>query len=311
MKLSIVSTMYKSAPYIEEFHRRASEAASKLTDDFEIVLVNDGSPDEALSIAIELTKRDPRVVIVDLARNFGHHKAMMTGLSYARGERIFLIDCDLEEEPELLLEFAGRMDECGCDVVYGVQATRKGGFIERMSGELFYSAINYLSGIDMPRNIVTARLMSKRYVESLLEYREREVFLAGIWHITGFDQRPLVMAKRHKGSTTYTFRKKVGIIINSVTSFSDRPLRFIFYTGALISVISSLYILNLIYMKLIHGVTIEGWTSLIVSVWLLGGMTISFLGIIGIYLSKVFIEVKARPYSTVRALYGRQDRNDG
>ena len=310
MKLSIVTTMYKSAPYVEEFHRRASDAASKLTGDFEIIFVNDGSPDASLSIAIELSKRDPRVTVVDLARNFGHHKAMMTGLSYARGERIFLVDCDLEEEPELLLDFASRMDEWGCDVVYGVQGERKGGFVERISGEIFYRAINYLSGIEMPRNIVTARLMSRRYVESLLEYREREVFLAGIWHITGYDQRPLVITKHSKGTSTYDLSRKFSVIINSVTSFSNRPLRFIFYTGIAISFISLLYIAKLVYSKLIYGIQVEGWTSLIVSVWLLGGMTISFLGVIGIYLSKIFLEVKARPYSTVRAVYeGRKRKN--
>lgn len=311
MMLSIVTTMYMSAPYIEEFHRRASDAASKLTDDFEIVLVNDGSPDDSLQRAIELSKRDPRVVVVDLSRNFGHHKAMMTGLSYASGERVFLIDCDLEEEPELLGDFAGSMDEWGCDVVYGVQSSRKGGLFERVSGDLFYRAINYLSGTNMPRNIVVARLMSRRYVESLLEYREREIFIAGLWHITGYDQRPLTITKRSKGSSTYTLRRKLSILVNSVTSFSERPLRFIFYTGVLISLVSLVYIAMRVYFKLAHGVSIEGWTSLIVSVWLLGGMTISFLGIIGIYLSKIFTEVKARPYTTVRAVYGGRKRADG
>jgi len=130
MKLSIVATLYQSAPYIAEFHQRASAAAEKLVgDEYEIVLVNDGSPDRSLDIAVKLTEQDSHVVVIDLSRNFGHHKAMMTGLEHARGERIFLLDSDLEEEPEWLLTFAEQMSEDNRDVVYGVQESRKGNFI--------------------------------------------------------------------------------------------------------------------------------------------------------------------------------------
>ena len=122
MKLSIVATLYQSAPYIDEFHKRASASAKQLLgDDYEIVLVNDGSPDNSLDLAIRLTERDSHVVVVDLSRNFGHHKAMMTGLAHAKGELVFLIDSDLEEEPEWLLSFASAMLDKRCDVVYGVQ----------------------------------------------------------------------------------------------------------------------------------------------------------------------------------------------
>jgi len=167
MELSIVTTMYHSAPYIEEFYERVSKAAKKITGDYEIIFVNDGSPDNALDIAVALHEKDSRVIVVDLSRNFGHHRAMMTGLGYARGEKVFLIDCDLEEEPELLATFHEKFTKDGCDVVYGVQKTRKGGAFERITGNLFYTVFNRLSGIRMPHNLVTARLMSGRYVKSL------------------------------------------------------------------------------------------------------------------------------------------------
>jgi len=305
MKLSIVTTMYNSAPFLEEFYERVSRAAGKITEDFEIIFVNDGSPDNSLDIAVALHEKDSRVTIVDLSRNFGHHRAMMTGLEYASGEKVFLIDCDLEEEPELLDTFYEKLNKEGCDVVYGVQESRKGGAFERISGNIFYTVFNRLSGIRMPHNLVTARLMSGRYVKSLLLYKERELFLAGLWHITGYQQEPIFIKKLSREGTNYSLRKKIALAINAITSFSDKPLIFIFYTGIIISSISALYILYLFSRKMFSGINVGGWTSLIVSVWFLGGLTIFFIGVIGIYLSRIFVETKQRPYTIIRAVYGR------
>jgi putative glycosyltransferase len=193
MKLSIVATLYQSAPYINEFHERVSASAEQLVgDDYEIVLVNDGSPDNSLDLAIGLTEQDSHVVVVDLSRNFGHHKAMMTGLAHAKGEQIFLIDSDLEEEPEWLLRFAQAMEDERCDVVYGKQKRRKGGAFERISGAIFYKIFRRLTGINQPDNIVTARLMTNRYTRALLSHRERELNIGGLWIVTGFKQVSLI-----------------------------------------------------------------------------------------------------------------------
>ena len=158
MKLSIVATLYQSAPYINEFHERASASAKRMVgDDYEIVLVNDGSPDNSLDLAIRLTEKDSHTVVVDLSRNFGHHKAMMTGLAQAKGELVFLIDSDLEEEPEWLVAFVEKMSKDHSDVVYGVQDKRKGGLFEQITGWVFYRVFRLLTGIAQPDNIVTAR----------------------------------------------------------------------------------------------------------------------------------------------------------
>lgn len=307
MKLSVVATLYQSAPYIGEFHRRASAAARRLVgDDYEIIFVNDGSPDDSLELAVGISQQDPRVVVVDLARNFGHHKAMMTGLEHAEGDRIFLIDSDLEEEPECLVEFAQRMDASSADVVYGVQLRRKGGWFERVSGALFYSLFDRLAGTSLPKNVVTARLMSRRYVNALLLHREREVFLAGIWVITGFEQVGININKHNKKESVYTIKKKMSVFVNSVTSFSNAPLVLIFYIGSVISLISTMYMLYVIVNWMFIGSPADGWTSLIASIWLLGGLIISFIGVLGIYLSKIFSETKQRPYTIVRQVYGRR-----
>lgn len=302
MQLSIVSTLYRSAAHLDEFHARISAEARQLTDDFEIILVNDGCPGDSLAVALRLQAADPHVVVVDLSRNFGHHRAMMAGLAQAAGEHIFLIDCDLEEPPESLGVFAERFSRGDCDVVYGVQAQRKGGWFERVSGGMFYSLFNRLTGLNMPKNILTSRLMSRRYVDALVRHEERELFLAGLWHIVGFEQVPSTVVKTSTSETTYTFRKKVALLVNSVTSFSDKPLIYIFYVGLLISLTAAAAAFYLVYRRLVHDDTLIGWTSVMVSIWLLGGLVILFLGVIGIYLSKVFIETKRRPI-LVRHVY--------
>ena len=307
MKLSIVATLYKSAPYITEFHARASAAAEELVgDDYEIVFVNDGSPDNSLDLAVQLTERDPHVIVVDLSRNFGHHKAMMTGLAHAESERIFLIDSDLEEEPEWLRHFAWQLENEACDVVYGVQEKRRGSWFERWSGQWFYRVFKALTGLALPENIVTARLMTRRYVEALLRHEEREVFMAGLWHITGFNQCPHTIRKHSTSETTYTFRRKMSVLVNSVTSFSNTPLIGIFYIGVSISLFALAYIAYLVTYWLLIAKPLSGWTSVMASIWLIGGMIISFIGVVGIYLSKIFSETKQRPYTIVRQIYAKQ-----
>lgn len=307
MKLSIVTTLYQSEAYITVFCARASAVAKQLVgEDYEIVMVNDGLPDNSLAKGIELTQHDTHIIVVDLSRNFGHHKAMMTGLAHAKGERIFLVDSDLEEEPEWLLSFDNQMKTENCDVVYGVQGKRKGNWFERLSGEWFYNFFNAFTGLDLPKNVVLSRLMSRRYVDALLQHEEREIFIAGLWHITGFTQLSQLVTKHHTSPTTYTFRKKLALLVNSITSFSNTPLISIFYIGVFISCLAMMYIMYLLMQRLFWATPLSGWTSVMASIWLLGGMIISFIGIIGIYLSKIFTETKQRPYTIVRQIYAKQ-----
>lgn len=303
MKLSIVATLYKSAPYIAEFHLRASTVAKQLVgDDYEIIFVNDGSPDESLDIAVQLTKEDGHIVVVDLSRNFGHHKAMMTGLGYATGEQIFLIDSDLEEEPEWLLSFANQMDDEASDVVYGIQLSRKGEFFEQITGKLFYKIFRFLTGVAQPNNIVTARLMSQRYVDALLLHQERELNIGGLWVITGFNQSQQTVQKHSTSPTTYPLSKKLSHLVNAVTSFSSKPLVYTFYSGLFISITAITYI-SYLAIRYFIATPPDGYTSIIASIWLFSGLIIFFIGLQGVYISKVFSEVKQRPYSIVRHVY--------
>jgi len=303
MQLSIVTTLYRSSSWLKEFYRRAVATAETITTDFEIILVNDGSPDDALDVAIALHDSDKRVVIIDLSRNFGHHKAIMTGLANARGERVFLIDCDLEEQPELLGEFWQKMSERNADVIYGVQRSRKGGFVERVTGGLYYDVFNFLSDTKIIKNMSVVRLMTRRYVDSLIQHREQELVFAGLAALTGYTQEPLEFVKLSRGDTNYDLGKKINMVANSIASFSNKPLIYIFHLGLLLTISSVILVMFYLLRYIWFGNSISGWTSLIVSLWTLGGLILLSLGVIGIYLAKMFVEVKDRPYTIIRSIY--------
>ncbi len=307
MKLSIVSTLYFSSPYIAEFVERCKAAAYQLVqDDYEIILVNDGSPDDSLDVAIALTGNMPKLRVINLSRNFGHHRAMMTGLSYAEGDKVFLLDSDLEEEPELLTEFARVMEAESADCTFGVQEHRRGNWWERFSGNLFYRLFNFLTGFQFPRNVVTARLMTRRFVQSLLEHRERELSIGGLYYITGYNQVPLPIKKHNTSETTYHIWRKLSVFVNSIVSFSSKPLIYVFFSGIAVSFFAFAYVIYTLILSIFFASPPTGWTSLMISVWVLGGLIISSIGVVGIYISKIYEESKQRPYSIVEGVYGQR-----
>ena len=304
MKLSIVTTLYNSENYIIDFHKRASIVAQKIAeDDFEIIFVNDGSPDRSLDLAVKLTTNYSNVTVIDLSRNFGHHKAMMTGLSHASGELIFLIDSDLEEDPEWLIDFNNQMKKDQCDMIFGVQDNRRGNIFERITGSLFYKFFRILTNVNQPDNIVTARLMTQRYVKALVSHEEREINIGGLWISTGFKQNTHIVSKHSSSPTTYTLGRKFGHLVNAITSFSSLPLVFTFYSGLFISSTSLFYISYLCLRYILLSQPPSGYTSLISSIWLFSGLIIFFVGIQGIYLSKIFTEVKRRPNTIIKKIY--------
>lgn len=307
-KVSIVTTLYRSSLYIEEFYRRVCLVAEKITKDFEIIFVDDGSPDDSLKKAVEISRKDNRVKVIELSKNFGHHKAIMTGLSHTLGDYVFLIDSDLEEEPELLENFwIALQDDEELDVIYGIQENRKGSHFEKWSGDVFYKTFNYFSGVEIPHNFLTVRLMKKSYVRSLVSFQEKEIVFSILTVLTGYKTKACKVVKHAHSPTTYSFFSKINLLFNTVVASSAKPLWLAFNLGLGIVVSSSLYIVYLIYKKLILDVGIDGWTSVMVSITFFGGLIIFFLGVIGIYLAKVFTEVKNRPMTIVRRIYNGDD----
>jgi putative glycosyltransferase len=303
--LSIVATMYRSEPFVEQFYRRISESARRITDNYEIVLVNDGSPDHSIQIAIAICETDSRVRVVDLSRNVGHHAAVLAGLRYATGQFVFLLDIDLEEQPEWLVDFWNDLHSDDSDVVYGIQSSRVGSLPKRWTGTLFYKLFNASSDTRIPENVCTVRLMTRRYVDALTLFTESHLFMAGLCVWTGFKQRARTVTKTIRPSrSSYSPIKLVRLFLNAVTSFSSYPLTIIFGLGMFVTFLAAVYGCKLIIQKLLHpALILSGFTSVMVSLWFLGGMIMSALGILGIYVGNIFVENKSRPQYLVRAVY--------
>lgn len=306
MKLSIVATMYRSETFVAEFCARMSATAAKITSEYEIVLVNDGSPDNSALKAQQLCEADPHIVLVDLSRNFGHHSAIIAGFEHAAGDFIYLTDMDLQEQPEWLAEFWEKLQTGEHDVVFGVQKARTDNALDNFLGRSFWKFLNATSAIHIPENQMTCRLMTRQYLDSLLEVRDRVIYLGALFPWAGYQQAhiELVKAPRPAGSqSSYRLIGRIRHAIDSITSFTSTPLAFLFLFGLMIWIGSILFGIYLVLMKLIAPDAIaSGFTSLMFSIWFLGGLIVLGIGMVGQYVANVFREVKDRPRYIVRSV---------
>lgn len=306
--LSIVSTLYRSRPFLPEFVDSCLAMLAAIgCRDFELVFVDDGSPDDSAAWLLERKKAVPQIVVVRLSRNFGHHVAMLAGLAQARGEYVALIDCDLEVSP---LELGGMYERLrvapSCDAVYGYQdQERKGGWVERVGGGLFWRLFNACSPTKVPADQLAERVMTRRYVDSLLRLGDRSVFLAGMLSWVGYEQIGVPVKKGLRaGASTYTLAKRFRLLVEAITSFSDLPLRFLFHAGLFITLASSGYGTFLVLRKLVHPhSTLLGYTSLSALILFSLGLIMMSLGTIGIYLSRIFAASQRRPLYVIRDIH--------
>jgi len=305
--LSIVTTLYKSERFLDSFVAQCHVAMAEIKcENYEIVFVNDGSPDNSLQKVLKIKETNDHIVAVDLSRNFGHHYAIMAGLNNASGDYIFLIDCDLEVPPTQIPTFYTKfMSTENCDVVFGVQEVRKGSFIERTVGGLFYNFFNSLTDTRIPENLLTERLMSRRYVDELIKMGDKNIFMAGMMQWVGFKQVPITIKKgQREGKSTYTLGKRISLSMQAITSFSSYPLVMLFKIGFFISVLSILTGIYFIVNKLINPeVVLSGFTFLIVALLFSTGIIVSSIGILGIYIDKLFNQTKNRQTFIVKDIY--------
>lgn len=298
-QISVVTSLYRAAPFIEEFYERARTALTQIPGEHEFVFVDDGSPDDGREIVLRLIDQDPRVRLVELSRNFGQHRAIWAGLREARGERVFMLDADLEEDPGLVVPFYNKMQEQPgtIDVVYGVMQTRKGDTEERIGGKLFYWAINRLSDTPIPSNVMNARLMTRDYVDRLLEFGDVEPFLGGLMALNGFHQVAMPCEKTSKGASSYTFRKRLRLALDAMFALTTKPLHWIFWLGAWIAAVG--------LAGIVGAIAGEGRAAemALASIWLMGGLILSAIGVVGAYLGRVLTQVRGRPVAIVRKIH--------
>lgn len=300
--LSVVVPCYNEEDGILELHRRVSAVCrGSIGDAYELVLVNDGSSDATWKIMRELSAVDKHVVAVDLSRNHGHQLSLSAGLQLCRGERVFILDADLQDPPELLPKMMELMDN-GCDVVFGQRIKREGeSAFKKASAFAFYRVLNSMVDIDIPRDTGDFRLMSRRAVDILNSMPEHHRFIRGMVSWIGMRQEalPYERAARFAGESKYPVSKMIRFAIDAITGFSIRPLRVASYLGICFGV-ATLLLMVYVLVNYFLGKTVEGWTSLAVIILALGSVQLFVAGVMGEYLGRLYIESKGRPLFVIK-----------
>ena len=296
--LSAVVPCFNEETGLSELHARLSRACRAVVgDDYEIVLVDDGSTDRTWPTIRELAERDRHVVGVELSRNHGHQLALTAGLDVCRGDRVLIIDADLQDPPELVGDMMALMDREGADVVYGQRLSREGeAWHKKVTASLFYRLLGKLTDLPIPSDTGDFRLMTRRALLVLQSMPEQHRFIRGMVSWIGFRQVPLRYhrAKRFAGETKYPLRKMMRLAVDAITGFSTRPLRISLHLAALLGLMSGALLLYTCFAWLYFDV-VAGWTSLMAVVLLLGSAQMLLLGIIGEYLGRLYSESKHRP----------------
>jgi len=294
--LSIVAPCYNEEEGLPEFIRRTATAAQGVGQTYELVLVNDGSRDGTWRVMQEHAARDPTIVAVNLSRNHGHQLALTAGLSVCTGQRVLIIDADLQDPPELLPEMLARMD-AGADVVYGQRRKRSGETVFKLAtAAAFYRIIEKLTDTPIPRDTGDFRLMSRRALNVLMSMPERHRFIRGMVSWIGFRQEPLLYDRdaRFAGETKYPFRKMLKFAIDAVTAFSIKPLTFAVGLGFAAAGIAVLLVLYSVIIW-ISGKTVPGWASIVAALAFFSGAQLIVMGIFGEYLGRLYEQAKGRP----------------
>lgn len=295
--LSIVIPCYNEEGAVRELHRRLAAVCGSIAADYEIVLVDDGSRDSTWQLMEGLSHQDSHVVAVRLSRNHGHQLALTAGLSICSGQRILIIDADLQDPPELLPEMIEFMDAEKADVVYGQRIEREGESTGKLlTAFLFYRIIQRLTETPIPADTGDFRLMTRRALDVLIAMPERHRFIRGMVSWIGFKQVPFPYQRlaRHSGVSKYPFRKMLRFALDAVTGFSTRPLAIASYAGLCSAGLSLLMVGWAVYGWWTGG-TIQGWASLLAAIGLLGSAQLIVLGIIGEYLGRLYEQSKGRP----------------
>ena len=303
--ISIVAPCYNEEDVIDIFLEKIFEVLEKLGRSYEIVFVNDGSRDNTLEILKQKAQEYDTVRVISLSRNFGKEAALSAGLDMAHGEVVVPIDVDLQDPPELILEFVKKYEE-GYDVVVGKRVDRTtDSTAKRVSAETFYKLHNKISDIEIPHNVGDYRLMSRRVVEELKRLPETQRFMKGIFAWLGF-KTAVVEYKRDSraaGETSFNGWKLWNFALDGITSFSTAPLRVWLYVGIVLAAISFLYGSWIILKTLLFGVDAPGYASMITVVLFLGGIQLMGIGILGEYIGRIYLESKNRPVYIIEDEY--------
>lgn len=309
--ISIVAPMFNEEVVLNYFFKSIAETLNKTGREYEIICVNDGSKDGTYERLLEFRDNNPRIKILNLARNFGKEIALTAGLDHCSGDAIIPIDCDLQDPPSVILEMIEKWEE-GFDMVLAKRIDRRSdSWMKRATSSLFYSTISKLSEVEIPPNVGDFRLFDKKVLRVLKEYRERSRFMKGVFADLGFRQATIeyVREERVAGKTKWNYLQLYKLGLEGIISFSSFPLKVWSYIGATVAFLAFCYGLFLVLRTLIFGVDTPGYASLMVVTLFIGGLNLLSLGIVGEYVSRIFLEVKQRPLYIIMDAHGINEKH--
>ncbi|QXP67474.1 glycosyltransferase family 2 protein [Polaribacter sp. AHE13PA] len=295
-EISVVIPLYRCANTIEELCIRLIKVFSKLNISYEIILINDGSPENDWEVALKLSEGNNNIKSINLSRNFGQHPAIFCGLEFSRGDWVVVMDGDLQDVPEEIEKLYNKALK-GFPIVLGAREERKDTFTKKLGSLIFYKILNFFTGSNLSHQVGNFGVYHKDVILSVLSLGDAIKFLPTMINWVGYDKVvvPVKHAKRLEGSSSYSFGKLLSLAFDNIVSFSNKPLKIFVKFGFLLVFISVLMIVYNLYLSLSNHIVVKGYSTIIISIWFLSGCLISIMGVIGVYLGKVFDKVKARP----------------
>lgn len=298
LKLSLVIPLFNEEENVNLLYQRCNAALSSWLEEYEVICVNDGSQDATLTLLKSVHAGDKRWKIISLSRNFGHQQAFLCGLQRASGDIVAMIDGDLQDPPELLQDFYHFMQKNNADVVYGVRRKRKESWMKKLMYKVYYLLLRKMASIDIPLDSGDFCLMKKEVVISMLRMKEQSLFLRGIRSWVGFSQVGYEYERdaRSGGNPKYTLKKLISLAYNGIFSFSQLPVKILTTLGFWVITVAILYSFYALYIKITSPSVPQGFTTLAIAIFLLGGIQLLALGILGEYVVRIYDETRKRPH---------------
>ena len=294
--ISIVSPVYRAEKILPILVSEINLVMERIGEDYEIILVDDRSPDNSWEVMKVLSSQNPKLKSIRLSRNFGQHSAIFAGLTKTKGDWVVVMDCDMQDQPKEIAKLYKKALE-GYDIVLGQRENRKDKFLKKLSSKLFYKVFNYLSGGQFNNEIGNFGIYKKKVIDSILNISDYIKFFPLFINWVGFKSVsiPIEHGEREEGKSSYSISRLLKLAFNVIVSFSDKPLRLFINFGLGISILSFVLGIYYLYLSITHKITQPGFSSLILSIWFLSGIIISCIGIVGVYLGKTFDQAKNRP----------------
>lgn len=295
-KISVISPVYRAENIVDKLVQLVSHEVSAITEDYEIILVEDNGPDHSWQKIVENAGRDKRIKGIKLSRNFGQHYAITAGLDHARGEWVVVMDCDLQDRPEEIIRLYNKAME-GYEVVLARREQRRDTFFKKLFSRIFYTLLSYLTGTHQDATVANFGIYHHKVIDAIKGMRESIRYFPTMVRWVGFKSTSIavVHAERDSGATSYNLYKLLNLAVDIILAFSDKPIRLAIKTGFIISFVSLFFAIYNVVKALAGGFDVIGYGSLIASIWFLSGLLMFLLGIVGLYIGKTFEGVKKRP----------------